>query len=451
MNRRSGIPHSYLPDRAWDGRTEMMAVIRIPDWNAGAWRSRFFPIWAGQVFSLLGSELVQFALVWWLTKTTGSATVLAGATLVALLPVIVISPLAGALVDRWDRRRVMILADGGIALTSVGLALLFALGKAEVWHVYVALLFRSAGSAFHWPAMQAATAMMVPDRHLSRIAGLNQGLYGAAAIVAPPLGAILLGLLPMHGILAIDVVTALAAVLPLACVRIPRPERVLTKERRPSVLADLGAGLRFVWSWKPLLAIILVSMSVNVFTNPASSLTPLLVTKHFSGGAIHLAGLQSAFGFGMVGGGTLLGLWGGFRRRIVTVISALFLMGIGFTAVGFMPATGFGAAVALFGFVGIMSPICDGAMLAILQSAVPHEMQGRVLSLLMSGAKAAAPLGLAVAGPVADRFGVPVWYAIAGLVMIAGSLLVFVLPGVLRIEEGAGSRKTRPGSMAESN
>ncbi len=415
------------------------------EWNAGAWRSRFFPIWTGQVFSLLGSELVQFALVWWLTRTTGSATVLAGATLVALLPQILISPIAGTLVDRWDRRRVMMLADGAIALTSVALALLFALGVARVWHVYVALLFRSTGSAFHWPAMQAATAMMIPDRHLSRIGGLNQGLYGFAAIVAPPLGAILLGLLPMHGILAIDVVTALAAVLPLVCVRIPRPQRELPAERRPSVLADLGAGLRFVWSWKPLLAIILVSMSVNVFTNPASALSPLLVTKHFGGGAIQLAGLQSAFGFGMVGGGALLGIWGGFKRRIVTVVAALFLMGIGFTAVGFMPATGFGAAVAAFGFVGVMSPICDGALLAILQSTVPHEMQGRVLSLLMSGAKAAAPLGLAVAGPVADRFGVPVWYTIAGLVMVAGSLLVFVLPGVLRIEEGG---PPRPGGAA---
>lgn len=425
----------------------------ISSWNPELWRSRFFSIWTGQVFSLLGSELVQFALVWWLTRTTGSATVLAGATLVALLPVIVISPLAGALVDRWDRRRVMILADGGIALTSVGLALLFAFGKAEVWHVYVALLLRSTGAAFHWPSMQAATAMMVPERHLARIAGLNQGLYGAAAIVSPPLGALLLGLLPMHGILAIDVATAALAILPLGFVRIPRPLRAPGAEGRPSVLADLGAGLRFVWSWKPLLAVILVSMTVNVFTNPASSLTPLLITKHFGGGAIQLAGLQSAFGFGMVGGGTLLGLWGGFKRRIFTVIAALFFMGVGFATVGFLPSTAFVGAIAAFGFVGVMSPICDGAMLAILQSAVPHEMQGRVLSLLMSGAKAAAPLGLAVAGPVADRFGVPVWYAIAGLVMVACSFLVFVLPGVLRIEQGvaapAGARADAAESRAE--
>jgi DHA3 family macrolide efflux protein-like MFS transporter len=426
-------------------------MSRNIEWNASLWRSRFFSIWTGQVFSLLGSELVQFALVWWLTRTTGSATVLAGATLVALLPQILISPIAGTLVDRWDRRWVMILADGGIALTSVALAVLFASGTAQVWHVYVALLARSAGSAFHWPAMQAATAMMVPDRHLARIGGLNQGLYGFAAIVCPPLGAILLGLLPMHAILGIDVATAAVAILPLIFLRIPQPQSVSVAQARPSVFADFAAGLRFVWGWKPLLLIILVSMTVNLFTNPASALTPLLVTKHFGGGAIQLAGLQSAFGFGMVAGGALLGIWGGFKRRIVTVIVALFLMGIGFTAVGFMPSTGFGVAIAAFGFIGVMSPICDGALLAILQSTVPHEMQGRVLSLLMSGAKAAAPLGLAVAGPVADRFGIPIWYAIAGLVMVAGSLLVFVVPGVLRIEgtSSAICADARASSMQE--
>ncbi len=154
-------------------------------WDFARWRSVFIAIWTGRAFSLFGSQLVQFALVWWLTQTTGSATVLAGATLVALLPQILVAPIAGALVDRWNRRWVMVFADGGIALATLGLALLFAFGIARVWHVYLALLVRSMGGAFHWPAMQAATAMMVPDRHLARIGGLNQSLFGLASIVCP--------------------------------------------------------------------------------------------------------------------------------------------------------------------------------------------------------------------------------------------------------------------------
>jgi DHA3 family macrolide efflux protein-like MFS transporter len=134
----------------------------------------FFVIWTGQAFSLVGSQLVQFALVWWLTKTTGSATVLAFATMMALLPQIVLGPFAGALVDRWDRRRVLMVADGGIALATLLLAALYALGLVQVWHIYALMLVRAAGSAFHWPAMQASTTLLVPEKHLSRIAGLNQ-------------------------------------------------------------------------------------------------------------------------------------------------------------------------------------------------------------------------------------------------------------------------------------
>ncbi len=143
------------------------------------WKTPFFIIWTGQQFSLIGSQLVQFALVWWLTKTTGSATVLATATLVAIIPQVVIGPFAGPLIDRFSRRNVMIIADGGIALPSAALPYLFFAGFAQVWHIYVIMIIRAIGGGFHWPTMTATTTLMVPDRHLTRIAGLNQTMQGA--------------------------------------------------------------------------------------------------------------------------------------------------------------------------------------------------------------------------------------------------------------------------------
>ncbi len=419
-------------------------------WDTARWRSAFFTIWTGQAFSLFGSQLVQFALVWWLTQTTGSATVLARATLIALLPQILVAPVAGALVDRWNRRWVMVFADGGIALVTLGLALLFASGVAHVWHVYLALLIRSTGGAFHWPAMQSSTAMMVPERHLARVGGLNQSLYGLSSIVSPPLGAILLGVLPMHGILTIDVVTALLAILPLLGLEIPALQRVSSLASKPSFLADLRIGFRFVAAWRPLLVIIVSAAVINLFAHPAISLLPLLVTRHFGGGAIQLAQLESVFGIGVVVGGILLGVWGGFRRRMVTAMTSLLLQGMGFAAIGFLPATGLGVATATMALTGLMNPICNGALFAAIQARVPHEMQGRVLSLLASGAAAASPLGLLAAGPLADRFGVPIWYVVAGGVMVAVSLLVTAVPGVLRFETdrgpevGAASRADGP-------
>lgn len=151
------------------------------------WANRFFTIWSGQALSLFGSALVQFALIWWLTQKSGSATVLAIATLVGMLPQIVIGPFAGALVDRWNRRTIMILADGTIAVFSLLLAYLFATGTVEIWHVYAIMFIRSTGGAFHFPAMAATTPLMVPAEQLTRINGLNQALQGINSFLRRPL------------------------------------------------------------------------------------------------------------------------------------------------------------------------------------------------------------------------------------------------------------------------
>ena len=150
------------------------------------WAARFFTIWICQAFSLVGSSLVQFALIWWLTQKTGSATILATVSLVALLPQIVLGPFVGALVDCWNRRLIMIVADSAIALATAILMILFATGRIEVWHIYAVSLVRSLGGAFHHPAMTSSTTLMVPNKHLTRVAGANQLLQGLVSIFAPP-------------------------------------------------------------------------------------------------------------------------------------------------------------------------------------------------------------------------------------------------------------------------
>jgi DHA3 family macrolide efflux protein-like MFS transporter len=395
----------------------------------------FFTIWTGQAISLFGSGLVQFALVWWLTDTTGSATVLAAATIVALLPQIFLGPFAGALVDRWNRRLVLIVADTTIALATLLLAVLFALDIVVVWHIYALMFIRALGGAFHWPAMQASTTLMVPEKHLSRIAGLNQVLFGLTNIISPPLGALLLAVLPMQGILAIDVTTALFAVLPLFFVAIPQPPRDETSDvTRSSVLIDFRAGLRFVLGWRGGLLLLVMATVINMLANPPMSLLPLMVAGHFERGAPALAGLQAAFGIGMVLGGVVLGVWGGFKRRIITALLALVLMGVGITAVGLTPPNGFALAVAAFSLFGIMNPIVNGSLMAVMQATVPPEMQGRVFTLVMSGSAAASPIGLAVAGPVADAVGVQTWFVIAGTATVIMAVGAFFVPDIVYIE-----------------
>ena len=204
---------------------------------------------------MFGSMLVQFALVWWLTQKTGSATILATASLVAYLPQVFLGPFAGAIVDRTNRKAVMIIADSMVALTTLALVVITAFGMLAPWHIYVAMFLRSLGQAFHWPAMQASTSLLVPEEHLSRVAGINQALAGAMNIIAPPTGALLIGVLQLQWVLSIDILTAVLAILPLFFVHIPQPVRILAsagKSMVGSILEDIKEGFLYVFRWKGL-------------------------------------------------------------------------------------------------------------------------------------------------------------------------------------------------------
>lgn len=407
-------------------------------WNDTNWKARFFTIWGGQAISLFGSRLVQFALIWWLTAETGSATVLAIASLIGLLPTVLLGPFAGALVDRWKRRQVILIVDAAIALTTLLLAYLFAIDAVGVTTVYVLLLVRGIGESFHWPSMSAATSLMVPDDQLTRVQGLNQMLQGGLNIVAAPLGALLLGILPMQAIMLIDVVTAAFAILPLLVISIPEVahhEETSPSESPPTFWEDFRSGLQYVRSWPGLMMLMLLAMVVNFLLTPAGALMPILVADYFKGGPLQLGWIEAAFGFGMIVGGLALGAWGGFKKRILTSMLGLLGLGIGFSLIGFIPSNLFWLGVVSAFFAASMVPMVNGPVHAILQSAVEPEMQGRVFTLVGSLGSAMAPLGLIVAGPVADSIGVQSWYVIGGLACILMAVVGYSIPAVMNIEE----------------
>ncbi|MCW5877798.1 MAG: MFS transporter [Anaerolineales bacterium] len=421
-----------------------MAVITTETRNQ--WKRPFFQVWIGQAFSLLGSQLVQFALIWHLTRETGSATVLATATLVAMLPMILIGPLAGSVVDRSQRKRIMILADSGIALATLALAALFAFGLVEVWHIYVLLMLRSLGQAFHGPAMTASTSLMVPKEHLARIQGVNQMLNGGLNIISAPLGALLLELLPMQGVLAIDVVTALIAVVAVLPISIPQPERKSNgADDKPATFwEDFREGFRYVLSWPGLMVVLIMAALINFLLTPAGALLPLLVTKHFDKGVIELGWVNALWGSGVVLGGLLLGVWGGFKKRILTVFSGLVCLGLAAAGMGLLAPQHFTWLLALFLIEGVMGPVVNGSLGAVMQASVDPSRQGRVFTLLTSFATAMTPLGLLVAGPISDAFGIQIWYLIGGGLCALMGLAGFFIPSVMNIEAGHPQELTKP-------
>lgn len=409
----------------------------------------FFILWVSQAVSLLGSALVEFALAWYLTMETGSATVLAIAMLMALVPQIVLGPLIGPLVDRWNRKQIMIIADSAIAVVTIGLVLLFASSTIQVWHIYMAMVLRSIGQSFHFPAMLASIPLIVPEKHLARAAGLNQMLQGVVTIAAPPAGAFLIGLLPMYGVLAVDIATAVVAVSCLFFIPIPQPE-LTTRTAGSSPLQDMVDGFKYIFTSSGLLALTVLCSVIVFFIMPGFTLLPILVTDHLGGDVLKLGWLNSAFGIGMIAGGLLLGVWPGFKKRIVTTLAGTLMMSgaaffLGFTTLALYPLV-----LAACFIVGAGMSAGNAPMMAIVNSVVAKDMQGRFFSIFNALTSALTPLGLAVAGPVADAIGIRPLYFIAGAVIFLAALASFFVPALMNIEANFVPGKLNAGPVTSA-
>jgi DHA3 family macrolide efflux protein-like MFS transporter len=397
----------------------------------------FFVLWISQAISLFGSALVEFSLAWYLARETGSATILATAVLVAFLPQIILGPIIGPFIDRWNRKRIMIVSDLAISLMTVGLIVLFFTGSVQVWHIYVAMVGRAIGQSFHFPAMLASVPLIVPEKHLARTAGLNQMLQGVVGIAAPPAGALLLGFLPMERVLAVDVVTAVIAVGCLLVIAIPRPERT-TLAAKSSPIQDMVQGFRYLWSNRGLTMLMFLGAAIGFFFIPPFSLMPILVTRHLGGDVLKLGWLNSTFGVGMIAGGLVLGTWGGFKKRIVTSAVGIIMASVATIGLGFTSVPLYFLSLASSFLVGVGISFASAPFMALFQSIVAKDMLGRIMSLIGSLTSAMTPLGLAVAGPVADAAGIR-W-----LFFIAGGASVFIGVWMFFSRSLMGLEKTPP-------
>ena len=399
-----------------------------------SWQRRFFTFWTAQAISMIGSNLAQFAITWWMTKSTGSATVLATATLFAMLPGILLGPLAGVLVDRWNRRWIIIVADGVGALGAALLMLLFWADAIQIWHLYAITAVRALAGTFHFAAEQSSLSLMVPQEQLARVAGLNQTIQGVNMVVAPPLGALLLELLGLPGMMALDVVTAMIAIALVFIITIPQPA-VTAVNAQLSILGDLRTGVRYIWQWPGLFLGLCLSSLLNFLLNPAFSLLPILVRNHFHGDALQFATLNTTLGLGFIVGGVLLSVWGGFKRRVYTAVAGIIGMAVGALLIAIAPADGYWLAVAGMAIFGVLNPIANGPFMAIMQSVVAPEMQGRFFTVLNTLSGGMSPLGLLLAGPVADAFGVQIWFLIGALGLLVIGGLFLAIPSLRKLED----------------
>ena len=359
--------------------------------------SVFTLVWFGQVVSLIGTGLTGFGLGIWVYQLTGSITQLALITVCARLPGIVVVPMAGALIDRWDRRRAMIYGDFGGGLTVLALALLYFAGRIEVWHICVAMAINSALSASQWTAYSAATTMLVPKRHLGRAAGMVQTGEAFALVVSPALGGLVLVSMGIHGIFLLDFAMKLFATATLFLVRIPPPPKT-TEEVKQSLRSEIVYGWRYITSRPGLLALLVFFAVTNFLSGFIFVLTTPLVLSFSTPTA--LGTIVSIGGIGMLIGGVGMAAWGGPRRRIDGVLGFSILSGFSFILAGVRPSAVL-IAIAAFAFYFTL-PFVGGSSQAIWQSKVSPEVQGRVFAVRRMIAWSSIPLSYMVAGPLAE-------------------------------------------------
>ncbi len=397
------------------------------------WPRPFFTLWGSQALAMLTSEVLQFALIWWLTAAFNSATVVGMATMTALLPRALLGPFMGALVDRWSRRAVLLASHGVIILSLLGLGYLFWTGTPPLAVVYLIILIRACGKSFQMPAMLASTALMVPEKHLGRIAGLNQMLQGLILVVSPALGAMLVYALTLPAIVAIDIAGALLAVAVLLFVTLPNPPRGTPLVGWRSLWDDVRAGVRYIWEWSGAPEMLGISTVMNFLSSPAFMLTSILVIRRFGGAEREFGIIGAAIGIGMICGGMTLSVWGGFRRPMQTSLVGILGMGGAILAAGLAPVSAFWLAVGGMAVGGLMMPVCMAPIQALVQKSVTPTMQGRVLALFDSLSTAIAPVSVALAGPVFDSLGPQVWYVGAGVLALLIGVKGFATSRVLNL------------------
>lgn len=401
----------------------------------------FSIVWLGQLVSMTGSGMTRFALTIWVWQETGQATALALVALFSFAPAILFSPIAGAIVDRVSRKRVMIASDLAAGLSTVALLILYSTGHLEIWHLWAAGFFASAFESFQFPAYSAAITTMIEKKHYTR-ANAMLGMVGSASgIIAPALAGALLSLLGINGIMLIDIVTFVFAIGTLLFVFIPNPvETAAGRASRGSLLQESAFGFRYIFSNPSLLGLLLVFFAINLTFTLAMVLFAPMILARTANNTVILGTTQMMFGVGGVVGGFVIAAWGGFKRRIHGV-----LLGIAFSSLFGQVVIGVGRGIQVWALGAFLAaffmPLINGSSQAIWQAKVYPDIQGKVFATRRLIAQISAPVAMILGGRLADAVFEPamasggafaqLFQPLVGSGPGAGMALLFVFSGIL--------------------
>lgn len=392
------------------------------------WQKNIIFFLSGQFLSGITSMVVQYAIIWYLTEKTGSATVLSFATLLGMLPMVLLSPFVGPFVDRLNKKKLLIVTDLIVALFALILSLVGTFAQEfPLWLVFVSLFIRSVAQTFQMPTIQSILPTMVPETELTRVNGQLGMVSSANMIIAPALGAYLFAVIPMNFLILLDVLGAVLGISLLLKVTIPK---IKTQGEDVHLLADSKLGFKLLIENKGLWAITLIGTFFTLLFMPAVSMYPLMTLTYFQG-TIQQAGLiEVIYSVGMLAGGIIIGVFGKWQDRMKPILLAYFIIGISYIICGYLPGNqkGFFYFILLNALCGLATPFFNTLLMAMIQQSYKPQYLGRVLGVLNAIMSITGPVGLIFAGPLADQLGVEKLFLIAGVGTVLCGLLNLFLP-----------------------
>lgn len=379
--------------------------------------------WLGQLTSLLGSSVVNFALIWWITIESQSATILSLAFFLSLLPQIFISLIAGVYIDRWDRKKIIFISDLSQAIISFGLVLIFLFNIQSVWLVLGMMVFRNLFQAVHQPTVAAIIPVMIPKDKLSRMNSLNMIASSAIMTIGPIVSGILIGFMEIATILWIDIGTFIIAFIPIIFIKIPSVvDRSKPKQGKPSFKQEIKEGYQIIMTIKGMFAFFALAVIGNFFISPQGVLRPYFISIYHQGSAKILSYISALVQVGMIAGALVIALRKKWKHKSRFIIIAQFMIGSGLLISALAPEGNFliiGIGLFIFSF-GI--PITNSLYMTILQEKVPLDKQGRVSSIDLALSYSIMPISSLIAGPLAELLGVNVFF-----IILSGIFLLIVL------------------------
>lgn len=381
------------------------------------WKKNTVIFLGSQSLSLFGSSLVQYAITWHITLTTQSGVMMTISILCSTLPTVILSPFAGVWADRYDRKKLIMVSDSMIAITTLLLAILFFNGHRMIWLLFVASSVRALGSAVQMPAVGAYLPQIVPTEHLMKVNGINGSIQATVMLMSPILSGLLLTLSDIVTIFMIDVITALLAVSVLGFFLRAPSHRRAQEDERITYFQDMKKGIVYIKQHDFLKQFFLFEAVFLVLVGPAAFLTPLQVTRSFGVDVWRLTAIEITFSIGMILGGLLMASWGGFKNKVHTMAASSIIIGIGTVALGLIPI--FWLYLLCMTLVGISMPIFNTPATVLLQEKVEENYMGRVFGVMAMIASTMMPLGMLLFGPLSDIIRIE-WLLVAtGLLMAA--------------------------------